>query len=252
MCSLGLRSTQRLSPALICRISQRIGRIAPFLWKFRQSVTTGSKASVPSYSQFPAQWFRTSPIFCSIRVIRILPSSGFISRWRFSSTLALPRSIGAPELNLAPGAIDNAFQTSAVLWIGNHHCVGIDLGYAEVAAEVDQVEWAQVAGDLDHIHVAGAAGEYSDSVDIGSGEMQPEVGGGAVDLRDAGRRFMGIDQVFPAGCAISGDDRGHGVLRVGDGMRIAIVVVGNAGESCGCAIRTQTLGLQYAAGGLQH
>jgi hypothetical protein len=41
---------------------------------------------------------------------------------------------------------------------GDHDGVGIDLGNAEVAAEVNEIEGAKFAGDLDNAHVAGGAG----------------------------------------------------------------------------------------------
>ncbi len=71
---------------------------------------------------------------------------------------------------------------------GDHDGAGVDFGDAEVAAEVDEVERAQVAGDLDDVHVAGGAGEDGDAVDVGAGEVQPEVGDGVCG---AGRCWRG-------------------------------------------------------------
>ena len=97
---------------------------------------------------------------------------------------------------LGPGEqLDTA--ALATLWVGriglfagrggDHDGVGVDLGDAKVAAEVDQVEGAEVAGDLDQIHVAGGADQDSDVVDVGAGEVQPEVGEGAAGLGGVGR-----------------------------------------------------------------
>src|SRR5271154_4720071 len=56
------------------------------------------------------------------------------------------------------------------LWLlavggGDHYGVGIDLGDAEVAAEVDEVERAQVAGHLDQVHIPGGADQNGDVID---------------------------------------------------------------------------------------
>ena len=51
---------------------------------------------------------------------------------------------------------------------GNHDCVGVDFGDAEVPAQVNQIQGSQIAGYLHQVHVAGAANEDGHVVDIGT------------------------------------------------------------------------------------
>ena len=79
---------------------------------------------------------------------------------------------------------------------GDHDGVGVDLGDAEVAAEVNEVEGAEVAGDLNDAHVARGAGEDGNAIDVGAGEMQPEVGDGGAGLCGVGGFWLALTRCF--------------------------------------------------------
>ena len=57
----------------------------------------------------------------------------------------------------------------------NHDGVGVDMGDTEVAAEMDEVEWAEFAGDVNDAHVARRASEDGDTVDIRTDEVEPKI-----------------------------------------------------------------------------
>ena len=65
----------------------------------------------------------------------------------------------------------------------NHDCVWIDLRDSEVAAEMNQIKRTERSGDLDQVHIARGTNEDGDIVDLGTVEVQPEIGDGVVGLR---------------------------------------------------------------------
>ena len=65
----------------------------------------------------------------------------------------------------------------------DHDGVGVDLGDAKVATEVNQIERTERSRDLDEIHVPRGADEDGDVVNLGAIEVQPEVSDRVMGLR---------------------------------------------------------------------
>ena len=101
---------------------------------------------------------------------------------------------------------DFCFSILFAVGCGDHDGVGIDLGDAEVAAEMNKIERAKFAGDLDDAHVAGGTGEDRDSSDVRTGEAEPEVGDGGVGLGSVGGGLVSVDEVLPTSGVVAGDD----------------------------------------------
>ena len=99
-----------------------------------------------------------------------------------------------------------------------------------MATEVDEVERAEGSGDLDEVHVAGGADEDGDVVDLGSVEVQPEVGHGGTGLSALGRGGVGVDEMLPSGGMVGGDDGAHCLGGVEGGLVVVICVDGDAVE----------------------
>jgi hypothetical protein len=135
---------------------------------------------------------------------------------------------------------------------GNHDGVGVDFWNAEVAAEVDQIERTQLTGDVNDAHVTGGAGEHGDAVDVGAGEVEPEVGDGAVGLGGVGGTLVSADEVLPACGVVGGDDGAHGLWCVKGRAGITIVVDGDAGERGGGAIGVHAVREEKVLGDLEH
>src|ERR1700678_2211823 len=114
---------------------------------------------------------------------------------------------------------------------GNHDGVGVNLGNAEVAAEVDEVEGAKFAGDLDDAHIARGAGEHCDAGDVGASEVKPKVGDRRMGLGRVGRSLVAVDEMLPTSSVVTGDDGCHGLWSVESRLGISIVVDRYAGES---------------------
>ena len=93
-----------------------------------------------------------------------------------------------------------------------------------MSAEVKKVQGAEGAGDLDKVHVAGAADEDGDVVDLGTVEVEPEVGDrfrGLCAHRGGG---VGVDEVLPASGVIGGGESAHR-LRGIEGRALEVIRV---------------------------
>jgi len=99
-----------------------------------------------------------------------------------------------------------------------------------VAAEVDEVQRAEGSGDLDEVHVAGCADQDGDVVDFSSVVVQPEVGHGSAGLSALGRGGVRVDEMFPSGGMVGGDDGAHCLGGVEGGLVVVICVDGDAIE----------------------
>ena len=91
-----------------------------------------------------------------------------------------------------------------------------------------------------------ATGEHGDCVDVGPGEVQPEIGNGVIELGGVLGSLVGVDQVLPPGDAVALEQGAHGLRSVEGGLLVVICIDRDPGDGGGSAPGVHAIGFQHA------